>query len=73
MKAGLRLGALMIGCCAGVPLLVAVLGSLTIGSAWGWAAGAGVLGAAIALLALRIRRRRACRPPIAVHTPEQLP
>ncbi len=73
MKTSLGLGALMIGCCAGAPLLVAVLGSLTIGSAWGWAVGAGVLAAAIALLALRIRRRRACRPPTAVHTPEQIP
>ena len=70
MKAGLGLGLLMIGCCAGGPLLVAILGSLTIGSVWGIAAGSGALLVATTFLALHIRRRRAC-PPTAVQAPEQ--
>ena len=71
MKAGLGLGALMIGCCAAGPLLVGILGSLTIGSALGWAIGVGVM-VSIAFLAFHIRRRRACRPPTGIRTRERI-
>jgi hypothetical protein len=61
--AALGIGALMIGCCAGVPLIAALASSVAIGMLLG--VGGGIL-AAVALVTLaviRVRaRRRACAP-----------
>ncbi len=59
----LGIGALAIGCCAGLPLLVAFAGSVAVGTLLG--VGAGILGAValVAVVVLRNRaRRRACEP-----------
>ena len=56
--------ALVIGCCVGLPLIVAVVGSVAAGALLGVATG--IVGAVAlgAVIALRIRaRRRSCEPP----------
>jgi hypothetical protein len=58
--AGFGLAVLAMGCCAGLPLLTALVGSVAIGTVLGVGAGAVVL-VALAILAIaRSRRRRAC-------------
>jgi hypothetical protein len=61
--AALGAAALAIGCCVGVPLIVAFAGSVAAGALLGVAAG--ILGAVVlgAVIVLWIRaRRRACEP-----------
>jgi hypothetical protein len=57
-------GALAVICCAGLPVVAGALGGLTLAAALGLGGGlllAGV-GGALALVALRARRRRAREP-----------
>jgi hypothetical protein len=68
--AALGAAALAIGCCVGLPLIVALAGGVAVGALLGVAAG--ILGAVAlgALIALRIRsRRRACEPPAGRDVP----
>ena len=61
--AAIGLGALAIACCAGLPLLGALLSSVALGAVLG--IGAGVLAAAVLIGAVVVRaraRRRACAP-----------
>jgi hypothetical protein len=60
----------MIGCCAGLPLIVALAGSVAVGTLLG--VGAGVIGVIVlvGVIALRIRARgRACDPGPSRHVP----
>jgi hypothetical protein len=56
-----------IACCAGLPVIAAVLGGVTLAAVLGVAGGLLAVAAlvAAALFALRARRRRACSPQIA--------
>ena len=56
--------ALAVVCCAGLPLLIAALGGLTLAAVLGIGAGAVVLGAIALLVAIpvRARRHRECNP-----------
>jgi len=49
---------LAVVCCAGGPALIAVLGTVALGSLVGWAAGAAGLVMAVGVLAVLARRRR---------------
>ena len=51
--------ALAVVCCAGVPLLIAALGGLTLAAVLGIGAGAVVLGVIAFLVAILVRTRRA--------------
>jgi hypothetical protein len=59
--AGVGAVALVIGCCAAVPLLAALAGSVAVGTFIGVGAGAVALVALVGFLVLRSRRRAACR------------
>jgi hypothetical protein len=51
-----------VACCGGVPLALAALSSLAIGTVMGVGAGILALVALTALVIVRVRRRRACAP-----------
>jgi hypothetical protein len=61
--AGVGAVALAIGCCAAAPLLVALAGSIAVGTLLGIGAGAIALILLVALVVLRARRRATCQPP----------
>jgi len=65
--AAVAIAAFAVICCAGFPLVAAIAGSLALGTLLG--AGTGILAAVmlIALIAIRVRRRRACQ----THAPRQ--
>ena len=63
--AGVGAVALVIGCCGGVPLLVALAGGVAVGTFVGIGAGAVVLVALVGFVTLRARRRAACASPDA--------
>jgi len=56
--AGFGVAVLAMGCCAGLPLLTALAGSVAIGTLLGGVAGAVVLVGLAALVIVRARRRR---------------
>ncbi len=58
--AALGIGAFAVVCCAGLPLVAAVLGGVALGSVLGVGAGALAVIVVIALVAARARRQRAC-------------
>jgi hypothetical protein len=63
--AALTVAVIGTACCAGLPAIVAVLGGLTAAAVLGVAGGLIAARAlvAIAVFAVRARRRRACAPP----------
>ncbi len=61
--AGLGMAMFAVGCCAGLPLLIALAGGVAVGTVGGGVAGALVLGGLAALVTLKVRRRRACTAP----------
>jgi len=66
-RAAVAIAVFAVVCCAGFPLVAAVAGSIALGTLLG--TGAGIFGAVmlIALIAIRVRRRRACQ----AHAPRQ--
>jgi hypothetical protein len=59
--AGVGVAALALACCGGLPLLIGLVGGLTVGAVFGLGAGALLLiAAAGTLVVMRARRRRAC-------------
>lgn len=66
--AGIGAVALVVGCCAALPLIVALAGSVALGAVLGAGAGIAVLATVVGLLVLRARRRAVCEalePPSA--------
>ena len=61
--AALGLGALVVGCCAGLPLLAALAGSVAIGTVLGVGAGLLALVGLAILVIVRARRRAKCKAP----------
>lgn len=58
---GVGVAALALACCGGLPLLIGLVGGLTVGAALGLGAGALLLiAAAGTLVVMQARRRRAC-------------
>ena len=58
--AALGIGAFAVVCCAGLPLVVGVLGGVALGSVLGVGAGALAVIVVIVLVVARARRQRAC-------------
>ena len=72
--AGFIFVALAIGCCAGLPLIAAVAGSVAIGTLLGVGAGLVGLIVLVAIIVLRVRARQravAPRPPSSVPAARQ--
>ena len=67
--AALGIAAFAIVCCAALPLLAALAGSVAIGTVLG--VGAGLVAAVllVGLVVALVRRRRACEPPRATSAP----
>ncbi len=61
--AALSIGAIAVLCCAGLPLIAAVLGGIALGSALGLGGAVLAVVVVIALIVARARRQRSCANP----------
>ena len=59
--AAVGLAVFAVTCCAALPLLAVLAGSVAIGAVLGIGAGAVALGGLVALIVVRVRARRRCR------------
>jgi uncharacterized membrane protein YhaH (DUF805 family) len=61
--AGVGVAAVVVVCCAGLPLIAGVVGGIALAAVLGVGAGILALAALIAVVAITVRRRRACEQP----------
>jgi uncharacterized protein (DUF58 family) len=61
--AGIGIAALVVICCASLPLIAGIVGSIALAAVLGAGAGILALAALVALVVVAVRRRRACEQP----------
>jgi hypothetical protein len=66
--AGVGIAAVLLACCAALPLIGGVIGGIAIGAVLGVGAGILALAALAAVIVITVRRRRACERPRQDHS-----